>query len=113
MKNPKLSTRMERFVTMFRFVDGVAVWASPRTAVRAFRHRDGVLKEGVACLGRIGEGKEWCWGRRRGRRLPPARDRRMRFLACGMKCPNGAENLEKEKATSLRRPGEADWGKNV
>lgn len=68
MKNPKLYTRMERFVTMFRFVDGVAVWASPRTAVRAFRHRDGVLKEGVACLGRIGEGKEWCWGRRRGTR---------------------------------------------
>lgn len=46
---------------MFRLVDGIVARAAAVDAGRDLRHRDVLLKEGVASLGRTGGGGEaWC-----------------------------------------------------
>lgn len=66
---------------MFRLVDGIVARAAAVDAGRDLRHRDVLLKEGVASLGRTGGGGEaWC-GAGGGGGVLSARDRRSAFQA--------------------------------
>lgn len=67
---------------MFRLVGGVVARAAAVDAGRDLRHRDVVLKEGVASLGRTGGGGEaWCGAGGEGGGVLSARDRRSAFQA--------------------------------
>lgn len=67
---------------MFRLVDGIVARAAAVDAGRDLRHRDVLLKEGVASLGRTGGGGEaWCGAGGGGGGVLSARDRRSAFQA--------------------------------